>query len=63
MQSLGDRVMVGGTSYRIVGKQHAGGSGSKFWGKFRFRLRNDAGEEFTAFGKNVAHNSRLTPVA
>lgn len=55
--------MVGGTSYRIVGKQHAGGSGSKFWGKFRFRLRNDAGEEFTAFGKNVAHNSRLTPVA
>lgn len=56
-------VTVNGKRYRVTGVKHAGASGSKFWGKYTFTLRNiNDGNIFTAFGKAVVHNSRLTRV-
>jgi hypothetical protein len=55
-------VTVHGVRYRVVDVRSTSGSGSKFFGKFSFTLANDAGERFTAYGKTISHNSRLTPV-
>lgn len=61
MTSRGDVVTVRGETYRVTGARSTSSSGSKFYGKYRFYLtRVSDGAEFTAYGKSVAHNSRLS---
>ena len=62
IMDIGSFVTVRGTEYRIVGKRNTSGAGSKFFGKWSFTLRDADGNAFTAYGKTVMHNSRLTPV-
>ena len=63
-QYVGQDVTVRGERYRITGIRHCGSSGAKFFGKFHFTLRRASdGAMFSAFGKAVAHNSRLSEVS
>ena len=54
-------VKVRGVTYRRIAARGASACGSKFFGKATFLLRHPDGSYWTAFGKDVAHNSRLTP--
>ena len=63
MQNIGDRVTVNGKVYILNDWRSTSSSGSKFFGRFVFTLLDMEGNKFTAYGKRVAHNSRLTPVA
>lgn len=54
-------ITVRGVTYRRIAARGASACGSKFFGKATFLLRHPDGSYWTAFGKDVAHNSRLTP--
>lgn len=53
-------VKVRGINYRVIGVQNISSLGSKYFGKYRFTICDEAGNRFTAIGKRVSHNSRLT---
>jgi hypothetical protein len=55
-------VTVRGVRYRVIGRKNLSSLGSKFFGKYSFTLCDEAGNRFTAYGKRVAHNSKLTVV-
>ena len=54
-------VKVRGVTYERIAARGASACGSKFFGKATFLLRHPDGTYWTAFGKDVAHNSRLSP--
>lgn len=60
---VGDEVRVQGAVFKIVHIRHAGANNSKFFGKFRFYMRDAADTLVSAFGKTVTGNSKLYPVA
>ncbi|MEV0759545.1 hypothetical protein [Nocardia sp. NPDC050435] len=61
---MNDVVVVNGERYQEVSRRSTSDSGAKFYGRFVFTLKklND-GSLWTAYGKRVSHNSRLTPVS
>lgn len=61
IQGVGDTVTVNGDRYRITAKRNASDCGTKFFGRYRFTLtRLSDSTVWSALGKRVAHNSRLT---
>lgn len=52
---------VRGKNYTLVSKHSAASSGSKWFGKFVFILRDSEGNEYRYLGKTVTANSKLYP--
>lgn len=61
-QQPNDQVTVAGKRYRVIKTEGMGHLGTKFSGKARFVLVDEHGAQFSAFGRRVAHNSKLRPV-
>ena len=54
-------VTVNGALYRVIDQRSTSSSGTKFYGRFVFTLVSVSdGTRWTAYGKRVSHNSRLT---
>lgn len=64
MNNVSNRVTVRGEVFHVVATRSTSDLGSKFYGRCVFTLRRlSDGATFTAYGKRVSHNSRLTAVA
>lgn len=56
-------ITIRGERYVIIAQQSTSDSGSKFFGRYRFTLsRPSDGTMWSAYGKRVMHNSRLTEI-
>ncbi len=60
---VGDKVRVRGTEYRITDIHSYAGNGSKGFGKHRITVQDAEGRTFTAYGRTITGNSRLTEVS
>lgn len=54
-------MIIRGKQYTLVTKYPAAGSGSKYFGKFVFILKDSDGNYFRALGKTLTANARLIP--
>jgi hypothetical protein len=59
----GQTVRVRGVYYTVISGEPLGHLGSKYFGKYRFTLKNFRdGSHWQAVGRTVAGNTKLTPV-